>query len=238
MWTRGALSIARRAPPKMRNWCAMPIPASAKSLSRGWLATNTWSGRWANGRPSSLCRSASTCATSCERMGTRGRGVSWLRRTVTVRPPALHIQARRRLPSRTAILPLHALQIRARHLREARAAELCTFWRRSAARTRFNVLSELASIADSLRLVQCATQYSPQPLITRMRWRRPENKTLLSITQCPPSSSLACCSSSPCISSSSPSPPPSRFFSKTGDTDMNGPVMRESEVLVLGELPC
>ena len=29
-----------------------------------------------------------------------------------------------------------------------------------------------------------------------------------------------------------------RFFSKTGDTDMNGPVMRESEMLVLGELPC
>ena len=88
---------------------------------------------------------------------------------MTVRPPALHIQARRRLPSRTAILPLHALQIRARHLREARAAELCTFWRRSAAGTSFNVLSELASIADSLRLVQCATHYSPQPLITRMR---------------------------------------------------------------------
>ena len=30
----------------------------------------------------------------------------------------------------------------------------------------------------------------------------------------------------------------SRFFSKTGDSDMNGPVMRESEVLVLVELPC
>ena len=30
----------------------------------------------------------------------------------------------------------------------------------------------------------------------------------------------------------------SRFFSKTGDTDMIGPVMRESEMLVLGELPC
>ena len=32
--------------------------------------------------------------------------------------------------------------------------------------------------------------------------------------------------------------PTSRFFSKTGDTDMNGPVMREPEMLVLGELPC
>ena len=30
----------------------------------------------------------------------------------------------------------------------------------------------------------------------------------------------------------------SRFFSKIADTDMNGPAMRESEVLVLGELPC
>ena len=28
------------------------------------------------------------------------------------------------------------------------------------------------------------------------------------------------------------------FFSKIADTDMNGPAMRESEVLVLGELPC
>ena len=39
-------------------------------------------------------------------------------------------------------------------------------------------------------------------------------------------------------SSSSSSSSSSRFFSKTGDTDMNGPVMRESEMLVLGELPC
>ena len=30
----------------------------------------------------------------------------------------------------------------------------------------------------------------------------------------------------------------SRFFSKTGDKDMNGPVLRESEMLVLGEMPC
>ena len=30
----------------------------------------------------------------------------------------------------------------------------------------------------------------------------------------------------------------SRFLSKIADTDMNGPAMRESEVLVLGELPC
>ena len=30
----------------------------------------------------------------------------------------------------------------------------------------------------------------------------------------------------------------SRFFSKIADTDMNGPAMRESEVLVLRELPC
>ena len=37
------------------------------------------------------------------------------------------------------------------------------------------------------------------------------------------------------VSSSSSS---SRFFSKTGDKDMNGPVLRESEMLVLGEMPC
>ena len=30
----------------------------------------------------------------------------------------------------------------------------------------------------------------------------------------------------------------SRFFSMTGDKDMNGPVLRESEMLVLGEMPC
>ena len=38
--------------------------------------------------------------------------------------------------------------------------------------------------------------------------------------------------------STSPNVINSRFFSKIADTDMNGPAMRESEVLVLGELPC